>query len=297
MRNLFRFGGPPLLAAVILVFALTGTFHAQPAGNGKGDHAALNQKIRDALYRVLEEGVALHNQRRDYAGCFRVYHGALLAVQPLLEHRPDLQRAIGEGLQAAANAPSAPAGGFALRKVIDDVRAGLKEGAAATDKKDKEVLPPPDKEVPAKKEKKDGEKAPLDKIEKDKAPLDKKDDDKKDADKKDNDKTDKKGEDKDGENAIVAGQVMYKGKALTSGYVTFVGADQRRYSASIRNDGSYTFRKVSLPPGEYSVAIEPEPALKGQGQMVPARFRNPATSGLRVTLKRGGNNADLNLAD
>ncbi|MCI0462024.1 MAG: hypothetical protein L0Z62_34160 [Gemmataceae bacterium] len=293
MRNLFRFGGPPLLAAVILVFALTGTFHAQPAGNGKGDQAALNQKIRDALFRVLQEGVALHNQRRDYAGCFRVYHGALLAVQPLLDHRPDLQRVISEGLQAAANAPSPPAGGFALRKVIDDVRAGLKEGAPATDKKDKEVLPPPDKELPAKKEKKE----PAEKKDGEKAPLDKKEPEKKDADKKDPDKPAKKEDDKEGENAIVAGQVVYKGKPVTSGYVTFVGADQRRYSSSIRNDGSYTFRKVSLPPGEYSVAIEPEPGLKGQGQMVPARFRNPATSGLRVTLKRGGNNADLNLAD
>ncbi len=156
MRNLFRFGVPPVLAAVILVFALTGTFHAQPAGpNGKAaDQAALNQKIRDALFRVLQEGVALHNQKRDYAGCYRVYQGALLSVQPLLDHRPDLQRAISEGLQAAESAPPPAGGGFTLRKVIDDVRAGLKTAAPPTDKKDKEP-PPTDKDVPAKKDKKD----------------------------------------------------------------------------------------------------------------------------------------------
>src|SRR5262245_47859597 len=104
MRNLFRYGLPPLAAAVILVFALAGTFHAQPGG--AGERPALDRKIRDSLRTVIERGRVLHNKPNfDYVGCYRVYEGGLLAVQPMLDHHPDLQQVITEALARAEKLP------------------------------------------------------------------------------------------------------------------------------------------------------------------------------------------------
>ena len=51
---------------------------------------------------------------------------------------------------------------------------------------------------------------------------------------------------------VVSGKVTLKGMPLNYGFVTFVDGDGRQFSANIRKDGTYAFKK-GFPPGEYKV--------------------------------------------
>src|SRR5437870_9766986 len=125
MRTSFRFWGLAALAAGILVFALTGTFRAQEQGHGNGGKA-LNKQLHDVLRTVINRGADLYNLNRDYAGCYRLYHGALLTIRPLLDAHPDLQAAIDAGVQSAETTPrQAWEKAFALREVLDRIRDRL----------------------------------------------------------------------------------------------------------------------------------------------------------------------------
>src|SRR5262249_3862647 len=138
----------------------------------------------------------------------------------------------------------------------------------------------------------DAAKVPLDRKVEDKRPLDKAPADRKVE-------TDKKVEkEPPADQASVKGQVLFEGKPLTSGFVTFVDPDGRKYSASIRADGSYAFKSVTIPPGEYRVIIENSVTLgKGQvrGAEVPRQYQSPETTPLTMTLTPGKNQRDLNL--
>jgi hypothetical protein len=334
--------GPPLLAAGILLFAFVGNFRVPDArAGGAGNFADRDRKVSEALRDVVERGRALYNGNRDYTGCYRIYEGGLLAVRPLLDHRPDLQKVIYDGLAEAERIPINWQQAHALRKVIDHVRETVRTpaGAPAADKQpadggfkekkpeqprdaksvDKAPLPPVDKPIldkpPLDKYKpildRKGEdkplvdKAPTDRKSLDKSPSQdepaadrKRSEDKKSADRKV--ESDKKKEDKEppADQASVKGQVLFQGQPLTSGLITFVDPDGRKYSASIKVNGSYAFKSVTLPPGQYKVFIENSVSLgKGQprGTEVPRRFQSPETSGLTATLLRGQNVHDLNL--
>ncbi|HYT93215.1 MAG TPA: hypothetical protein VEL76_31140 [Gemmataceae bacterium] len=254
MRTSFRSSGLPFLTAGILVFAFTGTFHAQE-GVGNGDRKPQDKMLRDALRTVINRGADLYNQNRDYLGCYRLYHGALLAVRPLLEQYPDLQAVIDAGVQKAEMVPVPWQRAFALREVLDRVRERLGGAPAVTD--------------------------------------DKKGDDKGKTD-KDKGKTDKKGAEKLPAPPRLSGKVTIKGEPLTSGYVTLIAADQQRFSASIRPDGTYTFRSASLKPGRYRVLVEESPGEKAR-QIIPQEFRDAATSSLMVELEKGTTIHDINI--
>src|SRR5215475_10746598 len=104
MSTSFRSSGLPFLAAGLLVFAFASTDHAQE-GVGNGDRKPQDKTLRDSLRTVINRGTDLYNQNRDYVGCYRLYHGALLTVRPLLEQYPDLQAAIDAGVQKAELVP------------------------------------------------------------------------------------------------------------------------------------------------------------------------------------------------
>jgi hypothetical protein len=293
MQKRFLWLGPPLLAAGIILFALAGDFRAQenPPGGKTPGTQKLDNTVRDFLYEIIEKGRVVYNKNKDYQGCARIYGQALLAVLPLLDHYPDLQKTIGEGLTSARQNSVAWQEAVALRKILDTVRARLGgEGPPATDKKvaDKglKVEGPPTKDKP------------LVDLGSDKTVSDRpRDKDKVNIDKKaDKVNLDKKAPDPNA--ATLSGRVTYKGKPLSSGFVTLVGQDGRKFSASIKVDGSYRFRGVTLPPGEYRVVIDDSVTLgKGQprGAVIPERYRNPETSGLTARINRGENIFDLNL--
>jgi hypothetical protein len=99
--------------------------------------------LQHELVNVVNQGVALY-QAGDYPGCYRLFHGAVLTLKPLLADRPDLQRVIDAGLAEAARQPRTWQQAWALRRVLDRVRAGLGQQADIPSvTKTPEPVPPP----------------------------------------------------------------------------------------------------------------------------------------------------------
>jgi hypothetical protein len=271
MRRRFFQVGPPLLTAGVFLFALTGDFRAQE--KKAAENPKLDAAVRNFLIEVTQKGIELYNQKRDYDGCARLFGRALLAVEPLLTHHPDLQQAITTGITKAQQTTTGWQHAFALREVLDKVRGGLAAsgGAPATDKK------PPEDKLPPQLAPLD--KAPADKIPKDVAPK--------------NDKGLKVNE------ATIKGRVTYKGKPLPGGTVVLVGAAGDTYKAPINADGSYQFRNT--PAGMYKVAIQSGDKAPAKGQAppvaipIPERYQGVNTSGLSARINRGENVFDLDL--
>jgi hemoglobin len=94
--------------------------------SGQPEQKSLDKKVYDALKMVINTGADLYNRDGDRAGCYRLYQGSLLTLRPLLDHRPELQKAIDTGLSTAEGQLSVGARAYALRKVLGEVRDKLK---------------------------------------------------------------------------------------------------------------------------------------------------------------------------
>ena len=164
------------------------------ADDEKKPTSGLDAQLSKGLRNAINHGADLYNLNRDFAGCYRVYEGAMLAVRPMLDHRPNLQKTIDTALDTARTTASPVDRCWALRNALDQIRDEVsgkkteKDKDAKKDDKDKDKPKDADKDKP-----KDADKdKPKDKDTKDKdKPTDK---DKKDADKdkpKDKDAKDK----------------------------------------------------------------------------------------------------------
>ncbi|MBM4068322.1 MAG: hypothetical protein FJ271_05185 [Planctomycetes bacterium] len=309
MGKVLRWCWPPMIAAGILVLALQGTPWAQ-SKMATADTRATDKIIYLVLRDVANRGAHLFNKQNDWPGCYRVYEGGLITVKPFLAHRPDLQKAIDDGIQNAESLNQAIQRAFALRKVIDAIREDLKSAPTSKDKSptDKKVVTKDktskdktskdktskdktskDKTSKDKKTTKDKvstkDKVTKDKVTKDKVTKDKvtKDKDKKKEEKKVDDKKSPAG------SGNVSGKVMVDGKTGAFGFLTLISkAEKRSYSTAIGGDGAYAFR-TPIPTGTYTVIIETLPPEKGKPApvVVPERYRSPATSGLSIEVRSG----------
>lgn len=119
-----------LLVACLLTLGLFNVVQAQE--DKPLDRKEIDKRIYEVLRDVINAGADLYNPpTNDRAGCYRLYLGALMTVKPLLDHRAKLQEAIDAGITKAEGESSAGAKAFALRKVIDQVRAEVQPGVAA----------------------------------------------------------------------------------------------------------------------------------------------------------------------
>ena len=72
----------------------------------------------------------------------------------------------------------------------------------------------------------------------------------------------------------VSGKVMYQGKPLNGGSVSFVSTEgNRSYAAGIKEDGTYTV--PDLLGGSYKVCVETS-SLKPSGHQIPGGMGTPA---------------------
>lgn len=114
--------------------------------------------------------------------------------------------------------------------------------------------------------------------------------------------------------ATVSGHVRYQGSPLPAGTVTFYGSDNQIAHAFIRDDGSYTATDVPLgavkvavttplPPFNFKRGKRPLQQLK-QAQRVsqdektgslPSKYRDPETSGLKLTVTSGSQPFEIEL--
>jgi truncated hemoglobin YjbI len=129
--------------AVWLFVASAGLAAAQP---GALDRAEQDRRTARVVYECSLLGSELYN-RGNHEGCFRLYQGTLMAVQPLLDHRPQLASFVKDRLDKAATLRPAD-GAFALREALDAVQKETAEalGGAKVDGKD---MPPPKKAAAA----------------------------------------------------------------------------------------------------------------------------------------------------
>jgi hemoglobin len=104
-----------------------------------------------ALRDVINAGAEIYNAG-DVSGCWHLYEGALLMLRPLLEHRPELQKTITDGLANAQQNPFMDRRAWVLREVIDKVRnetnpnprpASIPAPKAKKDDDKKKDAPPP----------------------------------------------------------------------------------------------------------------------------------------------------------
>lgn len=105
------------LACALSLFSVLGTISAGETGPTLAD---LDARIRLAATKAINAGAPLYNAG-DQDGCYRVYQGALIALEPLLDHRPKIQASIKAAL-AKGNAERNPAQrAYALRPALDEI--------------------------------------------------------------------------------------------------------------------------------------------------------------------------------
>jgi hypothetical protein len=243
------------------------------------DVATFDKLVVDALRDVHNRGADLYNTAKEFEGAFRMYQGGLVAVRPLLVHRPAAQKLIDDGLAAAEKETGPAQKAFKLHETIEAVRKHLKEAAAEPAKKPDEPKKKPDDAKKTEEPKKAEEPKKSD------DPVKKPDEPKKAEEPK------KKPDDPPAKAAAggPTGKVLFRGKPLPAGEVTFVSLDQakpRVFTAAIGADGGYAF-KEAVPPGKYAVIIT--------GKGVPAQYQTTTTSGIVFEVKAGANEQNIEL--
>lgn len=208
------------LFAAPLVLVLAASIAAQEPK--LPDVKAFDKLVVDALRDVHNKGADLYNTKKEFEGSYRMYHGALLTVRPLIGHRPDTQKLIDDGLAAAEKEANVAQRAFRLHETIEAVRSNLKgDPARKPDEKKKSE----DKKLG---EMKSGAPKPKG------APV------------------------AAGGGPGFRGTVTFKGQPVPAGEVLLVSLDKPKpivISAAIQDNGQYA-PMVVVPPGKYVVILK-----------------------------------------
>jgi hemoglobin len=97
--------------------------------------AEVDKRAKRVAHHAIEVGVALFNAgersptpQANYEGTARLYEGTLMALVPMLDHRPDTVKAIQFKLDASRTMAKAADRAFALRDGLDEVvKIGAKQ--------------------------------------------------------------------------------------------------------------------------------------------------------------------------
>ena len=257
-----------------------------------GDPKAFDKAVVDTLREVHHVGRELYNTGKDFGGTYRLYQGALMAVKPLLTHRPEVQKSIDAGLAAADKEAEPARKAFMLHETIEKTRATLRTAAETkipeTKKPEEAKKPDPPMKKPEEAKKPDPPAKKPEETKKPDPPAKKPEEVKAVAPMpklKAPDDTAKKPVGGPG----FRGTVTLNGKPLSGLEVTLVSLDlpkPRVFSASTQADGQYAPAEV-LPAGKYVVIVS--------GKGVPEKYTTTTTSPLRVEVKQPPTVFDIEL--
>jgi hemoglobin len=118
-----------LLATALMAGSCRAADPEKPPPPLTAEQKAFDTKLRKSLFDVINHGVDLYNAD-NHAACYHLFEGALGTIAPLLDHHPQLQKAIAAGLGEAADMNSADHQAYHLRKVLDKVREELRNANA-----------------------------------------------------------------------------------------------------------------------------------------------------------------------
>lgn len=133
-----------LLSAVVLVLACGATVRAAE-GPRSLDRSELDRRVVRIVYEAALLGTDIFNDKK-HDECYRLYQGTLLAVVPLLDHRPKLVASVKEKLDKAKGLKAAE-GAFVLRDALDEIQHEI----APNPKADPKTEPKADPKVEPKK--------------------------------------------------------------------------------------------------------------------------------------------------
>jgi hypothetical protein len=90
----------------------------------------------------------------------------------------------------------------------------------------------------------------------------------------------------------VSGRVLFEGKPLPAGWITFHTKDEREFSATLREDGTYEVAgvpvgKAGVTIGTFSGLLPPFLAPGPKEVALPRHFADPQKSGLAVAVTEG----------
>jgi hemoglobin len=105
------------LTALVLVLAIGSVIQAEEKPLDRTD---LDKRIVKVVYETAVLGTEIFN-KGNHEGCFRLYQGSLLALQPMLDHRPKLASTVKDKLEKAKGMKAAE-GAFVLREALDDIQ-------------------------------------------------------------------------------------------------------------------------------------------------------------------------------
>jgi hemoglobin len=112
------------LTAVVLVLAIGSVIQAD---DKPLERTELDKRIVKVVYDTAVLGTEIFN-KGNQEGCFWLYHGALLGVQPMLDHRPKLAALVKEKLEKAKGMKAAE-GAFVLREALDGIQHEIAPGS------------------------------------------------------------------------------------------------------------------------------------------------------------------------
>lgn len=271
----------------VVAIAAVGPLCAQEIATTPTQAAHLYESLR----RTIDHGADLFNSDGDYAGCYRVFEGALLAVRPLVS--ANRQKEIDDAVSKAARLARFEDRAYQLRTMLDQIRDDMRTLARKAPhvetKKEEKKLPPTNKTEEKKQavEEKKGTKKvpeerklpegptklpPVEPVGPPALPLPEKIGPATAAAKTGN----------------VAGVVTVNGRPLEGGKVQIV-ADQADFAASVEANGEFRF-PMPIPSGRYRVAIVP-----AQTNAFGQRYRDDVTSGLEIRVRPEKQSIELNI--
>jgi hypothetical protein len=245
----------------IALFLVSALFIAPALPAFAADPRTDPQYVERQLYDVLRE---LHNRGADLydtgdrAGSYRMFQATLLTARALLAHRPEDQKFIDDGMDAAEKMSTIGSKAYSLHEVIDNLRKRIKPKAASEElsipprEAKATTVPPKEIKVEAPKEKEF--KPPLDGM---------------------------------------GGTVYWKGQALADAELMFVSRDRavpQIYEAKTDAEGRFTMRLMR--PGKYTVLLEHSRNIKA---VLPERYKTVQTSPLIIEVAGKGEVINLML--
>jgi hemoglobin len=105
----------------------TTAFAAEPSVSTR----ALDARIDRAVSRTISLGAPLYNQG-DHAGCYRLYQGALLVIEPMLGHRDEMRQEVTKGLKEVEFLRTYAERANELRRVLDRVLGAVRTSPASS---------------------------------------------------------------------------------------------------------------------------------------------------------------------
>lgn len=114
---------------LLAVLVLAGTGNLVQAQDKPLERVDLDKRIVNIVYDTAVKGTDIFN-KGNHDGCARLYEGVLMALAPMLDHRPKLQATVKTRIERAGKMKPADAA-FELRVALDEIQ--------------NEIAPPKDK--------------------------------------------------------------------------------------------------------------------------------------------------------